>query len=229
MKLLIGNKNYSSWSMRPWMLLKALAIPFEEEPLSFNDPAFKAKVRRYSPVGKVPVLVDGDVVVPDSLAIVEYLAETLPDRRIWPEERHARALARAVCAEMHSGFSRLRDLLPMNCELVLTTPPIEAQVRADIARLIEMWTDCRNRFGQAGDFLFGSFSAADAYFAPVVRRFLGFKVQLPDVAARYAAAVDGLPAMKEWMAAALAEHDFVISDEPYREPPPGAVDRLTGQ
>jgi glutathione S-transferase len=219
MKLLIGNKNYSSWSLRPWLLLSQLEIPFEEEKLSFNDPEFKTRVGHHSPVGEVPVLVDGDVVVWDSLAIVEYLAETFPDRGVWPRERAARAHARAICAEIHAGFGALREAMPMNCAVRFDWVPRDVRVQRDIARIVAMWSDCRTRFGKGGPFLFGGFSAADAYYAPVVRRFLGFDVKLPDIAAAYAAAVDGLPAMRAWMTAALGEHEFVAVDEPYREPP----------
>lgn len=219
MKLLIGNKNYSSWSLRPWLLLTHLEIPFEEEKLSFNDPAFKARVGKYSPVGQVPVLVDGDVAVWDSLAIAEYVAESFPDRGVWPGDRAARARARAICAEIHSGFSALRNAMPMNCEVRFDWVPQEVQVQRDIARIVASWSDCRARFGASGPFLFGAFSAADAFYAPVVRRFLGFAVKLPVVAAAYVATMDALPAMRAWVTAGLAEHDFVEEDEPYREPP----------
>ena len=221
MRLLVGNKNYSSWSMRPWFLLKQLEIPFEEEKLSFNDPEFKARVQRYSPVGKVPVLVDGDLAVWDSLAIVEYVADRFPDKQVWPEAARARARARSICAEMHAGFRHLRDRLPMNCELTFPAPPPDVAVQRDIARVVQLWTECRGLFGGGGPFLFGRFSAADAYYAPVVRRFLAFHVELPDVVRQYVATMDGLPAMREWMEAALAEHDFVEIDEPYRDRPSG--------
>ena len=217
MRLLIGNMNYSSWSMRPWLLLTQLQIPFEEEKLSFNDPDFKTRVLAVSPVGKVPVLMDGDVVIWDSLAITEYLAEKFPERGIWPRDPRARARARSICAEMHAGFGALRDRLPMNCELRLQNVAFERAVASDIARVVASWTDCRDRFGHGGPFLFGAFSAADAYYAPVVRRFLGFDVAVPQVVARYMAAVDALPAMRAWMTAALAEHDYVAMDEPYRD------------
>jgi glutathione S-transferase len=219
MKLLIGNKNYSSWSLRPWLLLSHLEIPFEEEKLSFNDPAFKVRVGRYSPVGKVPVLVDGDVAVWDSLAIVEYLAEKFPERGIWPSNGAARARARSICAEIHSGFKALRDALPMNCELRLDWAPGDLKVQRDIARIVDLWSDCRARHGGNGPFLFGAFSAADAFYAPVVRRFLGFDVKLSDVAVSYVATMNALPAMRAWVTAGLSEHDFVEIDEPYREPP----------
>jgi glutathione S-transferase len=217
MKLLIGNKNYSSWSLRPWLLLAHLELPFEEEKLSFNDPAFKTRVGRHSPVGKVPVLVDGDVAVWDSLAIVEYLAEKFPERGIWPADRAARARARAICAEIHAGFNPLRDAMPMNCELRLDWAPRDLAVQRDIARIVDSWSDCRARFGAGGPFLFGAFSAADAYYAPVVRRFRGFDVKLTDAAATYVATMDALPAMRAWVSEALTEHDYVKIDEPYRE------------
>jgi glutathione S-transferase len=219
MKLLIGNKNYSSWSLRSWLLLEHLEIPFEEEKLSFNDPEFRARVLRHSPVGQLPVLVDGDLAVWDSLAIAEYVAEKFPDRHVWPEAAQARARARSICAEMHAGFVALRDRLPMNCELTFPSPPPDRAVRRDVARIVQMWTECRGQFGAGGPFLFGAFSAADAYYAPVVRRLLAYSVELPEVARRYGKTIDELPAMRAWMKAALAEHDFVEEDEPYRESP----------
>ena len=219
MKLVIGNKNYSSWSMRPWFLLTHLGLPFEEEKLSFNDPAFRARVRGYSPAGKVPILVDGDIVVWDSLAIVEYVAEKFPDRGVWPREAVARARARSIVAEMHAGFAPLRMALQMNCELRLANFPLNGAARRDVARIVDSWTDCRARFGQGGPFLFGAFSAADAYYVPVVRRFLGYGVDLPEVARRYVETMDALPAMRAWMTDALAEHDFFDEDEPYRDRP----------
>lgn len=220
MKLVIANKNYSSWSMRPWVLLKQLGIPFEEEKLSFNDPTFKARVRAISPAGKVPVLVDGDLVVWDSLAIIEYLAEKFPDRGIWPASSAARARARAACAEMHSGFTPLRSTLGMNCELRLPMPVLSVPVRRDIARVCDLWADCQ-RLADAskGPFLFGAYSAADACFAPVVTRFVTYDVALPEAARRYVAAIEATQSMKEWREGALAEHDFYVPDEPYREKP----------
>jgi glutathione S-transferase len=219
MKLVIGNKNYSSWSMRPWLLLEHLEIPFDEEALSFNDPDFKKRVARLSPAARVPILVDDDFVVWDSLAIVEYLADKFPERRVWPQDRRARARARSICAEMHAGFTALRSRMPMNCELEFPAPPPELTVQREIARVVQMWTDCRAEFGEGGPFLFGAFSAADAYYGPVVRRLLHFNAPLPEVPRAYVAVMDGLPAMQKWMAAALAEHDFFVEDEPFREPP----------
>jgi glutathione S-transferase len=222
MKLLIGNKNYSSWSLRPWLLLKQLGIPFEEEKLSFNDPAFSARVRKVNPAGKVPTLVDGELVVWDSLAIVEYLAEAFPDRGVWPVDRLARARARSICAEMHSGMQALRSRLPMNCEVHLAQPVLDVATRRDVARVCDIWADCAHFAPEAaGPFLFGAFSAADAFFAPVVLRFLGHEVALPEAANRYVATIDALPAVKEYVAAARLENDFYPPDEPFRERPSG--------
>jgi glutathione S-transferase len=224
-KLIIGNKNYSSWSMRPWILLKQLGIPFEEEKLSFNDPRFKARVLGVNPNGKVPVLIDpgdkdgdDDVTVWDSLAIVEYVAEKFPDRGVWPAARAARARARSICAEMHAGFPSLRDRLGMNCELHLPMPVLDVETKRDIARVCDLWADCA-RFAKEGPYLFGAFSAADAYFAPVVLRFVGYDVALPEAARRYVATIDALPSVKEWVTEGRAEHDFYAADEPYRDRP----------
>jgi glutathione S-transferase len=228
MRLVIANKNYSSWSLRPWLLLKQLDIPFEEEKLSFNDPEFKARVLAVSPVGKVPVLIDGELVVWDSLAIVEYLADKFPDRGVWPASRDARARARSLCAEMHCGFPALRRTLQMNCELHMPTPVLDLATRRDVERICDLWADCAHfASGVIGPFLFGGFSAADAYFAPVVRRFITYDVGLPAPARRYVETIDALPAMKEWVAAARAEDDFCQSEEPYRDHrPPEAPDGL---
>jgi glutathione S-transferase len=221
MKLVIANKNYSSWSLRPWLLLTQLGIPFEEEKISFNDPKFKERVRKYNPAGKVPVLVDGDLTVWDSLAIIEYIAEKFPDRGVWPTAREARARARSVCAEMHSGFQALRSRLGMNCELHMPMAVLDAATRRDVARICDLWADCAHFAGGSGPYLFGAFSAADAYFAPVVRRFVTYDVGLPESARRYVATIDALPSMKEWMKVALAENDWVEEDEMYRDKPAG--------
>jgi glutathione S-transferase len=219
MRLVIANKNYSSWSLRAWLLMRQADIPFAEERLSFNAPDFADRVRRYSPVAKVPVLVDGELVVWDSLAIAEYLAEKYPERKLWPAAREPRARARSLCAEMHSGFPTLRAQLPMNCELDLPGKELAPALRREIDRVIEIWSECRARAEGAGPFLFGGFTIADAYFAPVTRRFLSYHVALPEVARRYSDAISALPAVQEWTRDALAEHDFVVEDEPYRKPP----------
>ena len=219
MKLVIGNKNYSTWSLRPWLLLKHAGIPFDEEVISFNAPDFAAQVRRYSPSGKVPVLLDGDLAIWDSLAIVEYVAERFPQMQLWPADVKARAVARALCAEMHAGFAELRSTLTMNFSARFSGGLWKVGVQKEIARIIAAWDDARARFGAGGAFLFGSFSVADAYFAPVTQRFLAYEVKLPEGARRYVETIQGLPAMKAWAEAARCEHDFVPRDEPYRAGP----------
>jgi glutathione S-transferase len=224
MKLIIGNKNYSSWSLRAWLLLKHPGIPFDEEKISFNAPDFKERVRRYSPVGQVPVLVDDEIVVWDSLAIAEYVAEKFWEKKLWPEDRAARAHARSICAEMHSGFRAMRNRMAMNCELSLSTVLFELDVQKDVERILSMWRECRERYKSRGRFLFGEFTVADAYYAPVVRRFIGYGTVLPEFARRYVDTIEQLPAMQEWVAAGRAEHDFVEEDEPYRHPTAAASD-----
>jgi glutathione S-transferase len=218
MKLIIGNKNYSSWSLRAWLLLKQPGIPFDEEKISFNAPDFKERVKRHSPVGKVPVLVDDEVVVWDSLAIAEYVAEKHWEKKLWPEDRAARARARSICAEMHSGFTAMRNRMAMNCELKLPNVMFELDVQRDVDRIVDIWRDCRERYKSRGRFLFGEFTVADAYFAPVTRRFVTYGTVLPEFARRYVDTLESLPAMQEWLTAARVEHDFVQFDEPYRHP-----------
>ncbi len=221
--LLIGNKNYSSWSMRPWVLMKAMEIPFEERALRFDftpDSAFYKEVRAVAPTGKVPVLVEDGLAVWDSLAIVEYLAERFPDRGVWPTDRARRARARTVCAEMHSGFGALRSHCPMNIDADLQTvgPQLlarEPALRADLERIGQLWTDTLQACG--GPFLFGTFSAADAFFAPVVMRVTRYGLPLPPLAQAYAQRLEATPAVQDWVAAALAEKDFLDFEEPYRD------------
>jgi len=224
LQLYIGNKNYSSWSMRAWVLLKQAGIPFQEVPVRFDsfetDSAFKQALHAVTPTGQVPVLVDDGFAVWDTLAIAEYLAETFPEQRLWPADRRDRARARSVCAEMHSGFTALRRACPMNIEAFL--PDIGAQVwrdqpavRADVERLVTMWRELLTR---SGPLLFGAFSIADAYFAPVVMRFMTYALPLPPDIAAYADRVRALPAVAGWIEGALAEHDFRPFEEPYRQP-----------
>jgi len=226
MQLAIGNKNYSSWSMRPWVLMKQAGIPFEEVMLRFDaftpDSTFKQKLARLSPAGKVPVLVVDDFAVWDTLAIAEYLAEKFPDKALWPADERARARARSVCAEMHSGFGALRSNFPMNIEAAL--PDVgrkllaeQAAARDDLARIVAIWTELLEAHG--GPMLFGAFSIADAYFAPVVMRIVGYALPVPPVAAAYVARVQALPSVAAWCEEARAEHDFVPFDEPYRSAP----------
>jgi glutathione S-transferase len=223
LKLYIGNKNYSSWSMRPWVLLKQAGIPFEEIKVRFDsfdaDSGFKRTVGAVNPVGKVPVLVDGDLAVWDTLAIAEYLAETHPGHALWPSEPKARARARSVCAEMHAGFSALRSHCGMNIEASL--PEVgrviwrdQAAVRADVQRITEMWIALLAEHG--GPMLFGDFSIADAYFATVCMRLVTYALPVPAEITAYVQRVGALHGVKAWVADALVEHDFVVFDEPYR-------------
>ena len=216
MKLVIGSKNYSSWSLRAWLTLRETGIPFEEERIGFNEPDFGARVRRYSPAGRVPVLVDGDVVVWDSLAIAEYVAEKFPEKKLWPEAPRARAQARSICAEMHAGFAQLRRRLSMNCEATIPLGTLEIAVQREIDRVVEIWSDTRKAHGTNGPFLFGRFTIADAYFAPVVWRFITYVIPLPAEARAYLETMTGLVSMKEWLADARAEEDFDARAEPYR-------------
>jgi glutathione S-transferase len=208
-KLVFANKNYSSWSLRPWLVMKHTGIAFEEDKLSFNDPQFHARIARYSPAANVPVLVDGELAIWDTLAIVEYLAEKYPDKQLWPAERAARARARSLCAEMHSGFRAMRDRLAMNCELRLPLP-LDNDTRRDVTRAIDIFN------AATGPFLFGQFSIADAFFTPVVLRFQTYGVELTGTARAWADTILALPALQAWVAEGLAEHDFVQFDEPYR-------------
>jgi glutathione S-transferase len=223
LQLYIGNKNYSSWSMRPWVLLRQAAIPFEEVLVRFDsfeaDSAFKLTVNAVNPTGKVPVLVDGDLAVWDSLAIAEYLAEQYPDKQLWPQDKAARARARCVVAEMHSGFGALRSHCGMNIEAHL--PEVgevvwrdQPGVRADVERLVKMWGELLTRYG--GPMLFGTFSIADAFYAPVCSRLTTYALPVPEPIRDYVQRVLALPGVKAWTDAALAEHDFVPFDEPYR-------------
>lgn len=207
MKLVIGNKSYSSWSLRPWLMLKHAGAPFEEQLIPFEQPDTAARIAQVSPSGRVPVLVDGALTVWDSLAIGEYLHEKFPLARLWPEDRAARAVARSVSAEMHSGFPDLRNDLSMRIRDVLAPKKLRPEVTADIARITALWTDCRARFGAkaSGPFLFGAFTIADAMYAPVVSRFRTYAVELGGPARDYAAAVWALPALQEWHAAAQKE------------------------
>jgi glutathione S-transferase len=216
MKLIIGNKNYSSWSMRPWLLLRQAGIAFEEEVITFGSADFAARVRDYSPAGKVPVLLDGELVIWDSLAIAEYVAEKFHDKGLWPDATGARALARSICAEMHAGFSDMRSRMTMNCQTHFANVLFDVKVRKDVARVVEIWQDARQRFGGAGPFLFGRFTVADAFFAPVTVRFANYGVELPPVARQYVDTIQALPAMQQWLTAARAETEFYVPDEPYR-------------
>ena len=203
--LLIGNKNYSSWSMRPWIAMKVAGIAFHEEVIPLDASDFKARVGRISGTGKVPALADGDVHVWESLAILDYLADTYPQARLWPQAPKARAHARAVAAEMHAGFVPLRRHCPMNMHRRPKAYPLTPEAAADVHRIEVIWTDCRTRFGGEGTFLFGAFGAADAMYAPIVSRFVTYQIEVGPLARGYMEAVQALPAWQEWRSAAITE------------------------
>jgi glutathione S-transferase len=215
LKLVIANKNYSSWSMRPWVLLTQTGIAFEEVQLWFDDDAHALGAEDYSPTGQVPVLmIDGEPVW-DSLAICEAVAELFPEKALWPTDPRARRLARSICAEMHAGLRNLRSAMPMNIRASHRGKGMTAEAKRDIERVTAAWETCRERFGAHGDMLFGPFGVADAYYAPVVMRFMTYAVSLPPVAQSYADAVQRLPAVRAWIDAARQETAFVRADEPY--------------
>jgi glutathione S-transferase len=207
LKLVIGNKNYSSWSMRPWLAMRANNIAFEEIfiPLYTDNKADKDRILSFSPAGKVPTLIDGETTVWDSLAIIEYLAERFPDRKLWPEDPAARAHARSISAEMHSGFLPLRSECGMNLHRPIGAIGLSADARANVARIEEIWLDCRERYGARGPFLFGAFTAADAMFAPVVHRLRTYAIEVAPRAKAYMETMMALPAFAEWTRDGLAE------------------------
>jgi glutathione S-transferase len=206
LKLFIGNKNYSSWSLRPWLALKEAGITFDEVVIPlYTGEADKQKILDVTPSGKVPALVDGDITVWDSLAIIEYAAERFPDARLWPTDVAARAHARSVSAEMHSGFMPLRIECGMNIHRPVKSKVLSADAQANIARIQEIWTDCRARYGKSGPYLFGAFSGADAMFAPVVHRFRTYSVSVTPPVLEYMATMQANAAFAEWTKAALAE------------------------
>ena len=211
-RLIIGNKNYSSWSLRAWLPLKQLGIPFEEERIALFAPGYKERILRYSPGGKVPILIDGSISIWESLAIGEYLAEKFPT--LWPRDPAQRAAARAVSAEMHAGFMSLRSAMPMNIRSSHPGKGRSADVDADIARVAAIWNGCLQRSG--GPFLFGDFSFADAMYAPVATRFITYAVALEAPAKTYVDHLWNLPAMLEWRVAAERETEIIEEDEPYR-------------
>jgi glutathione S-transferase len=223
LQLYIGNKNYSSWSMRPWVLLKQAGIPFEERLIRFDsfdaDSTFKTELAKLSPAGRVPVLADDGFAIWDTLAIAEYVAEKFPEKKLWPTDVKARARARSVVAEMHSGFGALRNHFGMNIEASL--PEVGAKVlaeqpdaRADLDRIVQMWSELLGIY--KGPMLFGEFSIADAFFVPVTKRILTYGLPVPPVIAAYVERVQALSSVAEWTKAALAEHDFLAFEESYR-------------
>jgi glutathione S-transferase len=203
--LVVANKNYSSWSLRAWLALKHVGVPFEEVVVPLRTPETRAAIMRYSPSGKAPCLVDGDITVWESLAICEYLAERFPEAGLWPADTRARAVARAIANEMHGGFLALRRAMPMNIRASLPGYGMAEGVRDEINRIEAIWRETRDRFGAGGELLFGRFTIADAMFAPVACRFRTYGVALGETAEDYAKAALAWPAMQEWMAAAAAE------------------------
>ena len=203
--LVIGNKAYSSWSLRPWLLMRHAGIAFEEIRLSLYAAGAKQELLRHSPAGKVPVLKDAGLTIWDSLAICEYLSEKYPQMQLWPAEVAARAHARAISSEMHSGFTNLRGQMPMNVRREIPRRSVSPEVASEVARIESIWNDCRRQHSARGPFLFGPFSIADAMYAPVVSRLRTYGVAVSGAAAIYADAIHALPAMQEWIAGARAE------------------------
>ena len=207
--LVIGNKNYSSWSLRPWLAMRQAGIAFDEVHIPLWQPESAAALAKWSPSGKVPALHDGDLRVWDSLAICEYLHERFPEQGLWPADAAARAVARSVSAEMHAGFDALRQNMVMNIRARYPGKGRTPECLADIERIVAIWTDCRARFGSGGDLLFGRFGIADAMFAPVVLRFQTYGVALEGAARDYAEAILAVPALQAWVADAMAETERI--------------------
>ena len=212
--LIIGNKNYSSWSLRPWLAMKMAGIAFDETVIPLYEPGSREQILKYSPAGKVPVLIDGEQRVWESLAILEYLAEKFPNAGLWPAGMHARSHARVVAAEMHAGFRALRKNCPMNLWLPVKKRPQPDEVMENVRRIDALWSDCRARFGQGGPFLFGAFGAADAMYAPVASRLHSYGLGVSGVSQRYVDAILTLPAVVEWREAALKEPWVMQGNEP---------------
>ena len=211
--LIIGNKNYSSWSLRPWIFMRYFELPFKENRIALFEETTKNLLEPYGSNYKVPILQDGDLVIWDSLAIVEYLSEQYLAGKGWPENASARGLARTVSAEMHAGFTDIRNALPMNCRKKFPGFTIEPNVQADIDRIKQLWRLCRKQYGQDGPWLFGKFSIADAMYAPIVLRFIGYDVPLEGIEADYVNEVLQLTALQEWIEAGTAETEVIKIDE----------------
>lgn len=204
--LLIGDKTYSSWSLRAALALELTGAAYTEQLITLNRPDTRARILQHSPTGKVPLLICDDGAIWDSLAIAEYLAECFPAAQLWPAARDARALARSACAEMHSGFVALRSHLPMDLKRSQALSEIPADAVADIQRICALWAECRQRFGKTGAFLFGQPTLADAFFAPVAARLRSYQVALPAEAAAYVETIYQWPAFQRWYQAAQEEH-----------------------
>ena len=207
--LVIANKRYSSWSLRPWLMMEQAGIPFEEKQIFLRKPDSAKKIKVFSESGRVPVLIEGDIAVWESLAIGEYLAESFPNKNLWPKNKAARAAARAIASEMHAGFTALRTHCPMNCVKQKRGVKLNGEVLSDVARIQEIWRDARKKFGKEGAFLFGQFSIADAMYAPVVTRFQTYGIPVDMVSRSYMEAILSLPAMQEWIRAAKEEKEII--------------------
>jgi glutathione S-transferase len=206
LKLVIANKLYSSWSLRPWMVLSAFSIPFQEIVIPLRQDESRARILEFSPTGKVPALIDGERSVWESLSVIEYLAEAFPDLAIWPRDRDARAHARSVSNEMHAGFNPLRQACPMHLGARFATPPMTEALKANIDRVEDIWSEARNRFASGGGpYLYGAFSAADAMYAPVVTRFETYQIPVREATRAYMDAILAHPSFVAWRTAALAE------------------------
>jgi glutathione S-transferase len=212
-KLIIGNKNYSSWSLRPWLLMKEAGIEFDEHLILLDTPTTKNEIAAFSAAGRVPILQLGDTTVWDSLAIAETVAERWPEKKLWPDDAAERAHARAISAEMHSGFPHLRSCMPMNCRAMGRLVEIPDELGGDIDRIIAIWSECHKHYGDRGGWLFGTFSVADAMYAPVVLRLRTYGINLPVSAGYYPQRLLESKAMQEWLAAAECETEVIEADE----------------
>ena len=212
-KLIIGNKNYSTWSLRPWLLMKEAGIDFDEHRILLDTPTSAKEIAEFSEAGKVPILQLGDVTIWESLAIAETVAERWPEKKLWPEDPGERAHARAISAEMHSGFTHLRNCMPMNCRAMGRKVHIPDELGDDITRVIDIWAECHKHYGDRGGWLFGDFSVADAMYAPVVLRLRTYGINLPDSAGYYPHRLLESKAMQEWLAAAECETEVIEADE----------------
>lgn len=212
-ELIIGNKNYSSWSLRPWLLMQVKDIPFEEKKICLYQSDSKAKLKKYSPAGLVPFFQNSEVKVWDSMAICEYIAEAYPEKYCWPEDLEMRTLARSISAEMHSGFSLIRNRLPMNCRKQMSYTAIADDLRGEINRVNSIWQDCRMNHQDKGEFLFGEFSIADAMFAPVVLRFNSYGIEVGSIAKAYMSNILALKPLQNWIKDGIAEKEVIQQAE----------------
>ncbi|HEX9851967.1 MAG TPA: glutathione S-transferase family protein [Woeseiaceae bacterium] len=212
-KLVIGNRNYSSWSLRSWLLLAEAGIEFDEHRIALDAPGTADELKRYTPAARVPVLLLDGYAVWDSMAIAETVAERWPERKLWPDDPRTRAHARSISAEMHAGFLALREAMPMNCRAEGRKVPLSAALTADTDRIFAIWADCHRLYGRHGDWLFGRFSIADAMYAPVVLRFRSYGVSTPKEAGVYPARLLESPAMQKWLAAAVTETEVIEKEE----------------